>query len=162
MKILIAVDGSAPSLQAVRHALTLVEQGLKAGFVIANVQEPATLYEVVTAPDPELLHDMRAAAGADLIAPAEALLDAARVDYESLVVSGDPAHSLVELAEEYGCDAIFVGAWGTGDLTAALLGSVSHEVLKASHLPVTVVRLAEPAEEPAAEGGSEGAADAPA
>ncbi len=144
MKILIAVDGSEPSLQAVQHALKLVQDGLKASFVLANVQEPATLYEVVTAHDPEVLRDVRAAAGADLIAPAEALLEAARVDYESLVASGDPAHSLVELAEENGCDAIFVGAWGTGDLTAALLGSVSHEVLKASHLPVTVVRMPEP------------------
>jgi len=115
---------------------------------------------VVTAQDPEVLREVRAAAGADLIAPAEALLNAARVDYESLVASGDPAHSLVELAEDNGCDAIFVGAWGTGDLTAALLGSVSHEVLKASHLPVTVVRLAEAADEPAAEDSAEGAADA--
>ncbi len=157
MKILIAVDGSAPSMQAVRHALALAEQGLRASFVLANVQEPATLYEVVTAQDPEVLRDVRAAAGADLIAPAEALLDAARLDYESLVVSGDPAHSLVELAEENGCDAIFVGAWGTGDLTAALLGSVSHEVLKASHLPVTVVRLVEPARDDLAEGAADSA-----
>lgn len=102
MKILIAVDGSAPSLQAVRHALALVEQGLRASFVVANVQEPATLYEVVTAQDPEVLREVRAAAGADLIAPAEALLNAARVDYESLVASGDPAPSLAELAEDNG------------------------------------------------------------
>ena len=37
---------------------------------------------------------------------------------------------------------------------------VPHEVLKASHLPVTVVRLAEAADEPAAEDSAEGAADA--
>ena len=160
MQVLFAVDVSAHSLQAVRHALALVEQGRRASFVVAKVQEPAALYEVVTAQDPEVLREVRAAAGADLIAPAEALLNAARVDYESLVASGDPAHSLVELAEDNGCDAIFVGAWGTGDLTAALLGSVSHEVLKASHLPVTVVRLAEAADEPAAEDSAEGAADA--
>jgi nucleotide-binding universal stress UspA family protein len=33
-----------------------------------------------------------------------------------------------------------MGAHGSGDLSAALLGSVSHAVLKASPVPVTFVR----------------------
>ncbi|HMW22092.1 MAG TPA: universal stress protein [Burkholderiaceae bacterium] len=140
MKILLAVDGSELALQAVRHALQLVREGLKASFVVGNVQEPATLYEVVTAHDPDVLREVRATAGADLVASAEALLDAAGVDYETEVASGDPANVLVEMAERNGCDAIVMGAHGSGDLSAALLGSVSHAVLKASPVPVTFVR----------------------
>ena len=52
LKILIAVDGSELSLDGVHHALTLVRQGLQATMVLANVQEPATLYELVTTRDP--------------------------------------------------------------------------------------------------------------
>lgn len=51
LKILIAVDGSELSLDGVHHALTLVRQGLQATMVLANVQEPATLYELVTTRD---------------------------------------------------------------------------------------------------------------
>ena len=52
LKILIAVDGSELSLDGVHHALALVGQGLQATMVLANVQEPATLYELVTRATP--------------------------------------------------------------------------------------------------------------
>jgi len=44
LKILIAVDGSELSLDAVRHALALAKEGLQIDLVLANVQESATLY----------------------------------------------------------------------------------------------------------------------
>ena len=44
MKILLPVDGSGLSLHEVRFALRLVKDGLKASFVLANVQEPASFY----------------------------------------------------------------------------------------------------------------------
>jgi nucleotide-binding universal stress UspA family protein len=140
MKILIAVDGSPQALQAVWFALQWVHQGLRADFVLANVQEPPSLYEVVVAHDPDVIRNLRGAAGADLLAPAEAMLQGAGVDFESEVAGGDPAHLIVEMAERYGCDAIVMGARGMGSLTGALLGSVSQSVLGHSPVPVTVVR----------------------
>ena len=55
MKILVPVDGSALSLEAVRHALALVRNGLRADLVLANVQAPASLYEIVVAHDPDVI-----------------------------------------------------------------------------------------------------------
>ncbi|MEP7283176.1 MAG: universal stress protein [Rubrivivax sp.] len=141
MKILLPVDGSDAALHAVAHALALVREGLRADFVLLNVQPPATLYEVVTAHDPDVLREVRGAAGADLIVSAEALLGDAGVEWETEVVGGDPAHSIVDAAERYGCQAIVMGARGLGDVRAALFGSVSHAVLNASPVPVTAVRL---------------------
>lgn len=123
-----------------RHALHLRSEGLRATFVVGNVQEPATLYEVVTAHDPDVLREVRTRAGEDLVAAAEALLDAAGADYETEIASGEPAHALVEMAERNGCDAIVMGAHGGSDLSALLLGSVSQEVLRTSAVPVTFVR----------------------
>ena len=82
LKILIAVDGSELSLDVVHHALALVRQGLQATMVLANVQEPATLYELVTTRDPDLIAAASLEAGQHLMAPARALLDAAGVAYE--------------------------------------------------------------------------------
>ncbi len=138
MKILLPVDGSALALEAIRHALHLVRQGLQASFVLANVQEPASLYELVVVHDAEGIERMRSAAGAELLAPAEALLEAAGVDFESEVAGGDPANLLVELLENYGCEMVVMGATGIG-ASSASLGSTALALLHHSPVPVTIV-----------------------
>ncbi len=143
MKILLPVDGSDVSLKAVRVALDMKRQGLAAELVLANVQEPANLYEMMTAPDPEVLERVSQAAGADILAPAAALLKAAGVAFESEVAGGDPAHTIIDIAERYRCDLIVMGARGTSALRSALLGSVSNEVLHAASVPVMIVKADE-------------------
>jgi nucleotide-binding universal stress UspA family protein len=140
MKILLPIDGSEASLDAVRHALRLVHSGLRAGFVLANVQEPASLYEVVVAHDPEVIKEVRAAAGAHSLEAAQALLRAAGASYEVEIAAGDPGHTLVEIAERFDCDMVIMGARGVGALRGALLGSVSDSVLHAARVPVMIVR----------------------
>jgi nucleotide-binding universal stress UspA family protein len=139
MKILLPVDGSAAALAAVQHALQLVREGLSASFVLANVQEPPSLYEVVVAHDVAVLEEVRTQAGADLLAPAEALLDAAGMSYESEVAGGEPGHVLVDLIENYGCEAVVMGSLGLGGRSSAL-GPVALALLHHSPVPVTVVR----------------------
>jgi nucleotide-binding universal stress UspA family protein len=104
------------------------------------VQEPPSLYEVVVVHDAQSIEHLRTAAGADLLQPAEALLDAAGVDYESEVAGGDPSNLLAELAENYGCDALMMGARGMGDPEAGGMGSVAMALLLHSPVPVTLVR----------------------
>ena len=145
MKILLPVDGSEVSLKAVRVAITLMQKGLTGSVVLANVQEPATLYEMVVAPDGEVLQQVSDAAGVDALEQAEALLMAASVVYEREIATGDPAHTIVDIVERYGCDLVVMGARGTSALRSALLGSVSNEVLHATHVPVMIVKMDEEA-----------------
>jgi nucleotide-binding universal stress UspA family protein len=149
MKIFLPVDGSLASLAAVHHAVQLVRGGLKAHFVLANVQEPPSLYEVVVAHDPAVLDQVRADAGADLLRTAEAMLDAAGLSFESEVAGGDPGHVLVDLIENYGCQAVVMGAHGAGEGTGSL-GQVALALLAHSPVPVTVVRPPRPTEGAAA------------
>jgi len=149
MKILLPVDGSADALAAVRHALALVRDGLQAEFVLVNVQEPASLYEMVVAHDPDVIVHVRSEAGADLLSPAEALLEAAGLSYESEVAGGQPVTVLVELLENYGCDAVVMGARGAGSGS----GSVAMAMLQRSPVPVTLVRVPEREETPTEDGG---------
>jgi nucleotide-binding universal stress UspA family protein len=145
MKILLPIDGSPDALDAVRHALRLVQEGLRASFVLINVQSPANLYEVMVAHDPDKIMKLRTEAGAELLQPAEALLSEAGVEWESEVVGGEPGSMLVDQIENYGCDAVVMGSHGAGSLSSALLGSVSGALLRHSPVPVTVVRRSEPA-----------------
>ena len=71
---------------------------------------------------------------------AQALLDAAGVEYECEVARGDPAHTIIDIAERFGCDLIVMGARGQSALRSAMLGSVSNEVLHASTVPVVIVK----------------------
>ena len=140
MKILLPVDGSEVSLQAVRFAIRMAREGLNTSVVLANVQEPATLYEMMMAHDPAVLASVAAAAGAHALEPAQALLDQAGIAYESEVANGDAAHAIVDIVERFACDVVVMGASGMGDLRSALLGSVSHEVLHACSVPVMIVK----------------------
>jgi nucleotide-binding universal stress UspA family protein len=146
VKILLPVDGSDAALDAVRHALHLVANRLAASFVVANVQEPATLYEMVTAHDPEVLDRVAAEAGEHVLQPAEALLRAADVPFESEIAVGDPGHVLAEMIERHGIDAVVMGARGLGAARSAIAGSVSHWLLVHAPVPVTVVRHVAPEE----------------
>ena len=140
MKILLPVDGSAVSLEAVRFVVRMAGEGLASNVVLANVQEAATLYELVVAHDPQVIEEVSAAAGAHTLKAAETLLQEAHIDYQCEVASGDPAHTLIDILENFGCDLVVMGASGTSPLRSALLGSVSNEVLHAAGVPVMIVK----------------------
>ncbi len=77
MKLLVAVDGSDPALEAVRHALRLRHEGLRVDLVLATVQEPTFLYEMVLPPSSEVLERISGAVGNRALEGAEAHLRAA-------------------------------------------------------------------------------------
>jgi len=147
MLILLPVDGSPTSLRAVQHAVVLRDRGLALRVLLVNVQPPPTLYEVVVAHDAERLDAVRAAAGADLLAPAEALLREAGFAFDSEVLGGEPAPTLLDRIETAGAEWVIVGARGAGESGErhATPGTVAMALLQHAPVPVAVVHDAEPA-----------------
>jgi nucleotide-binding universal stress UspA family protein len=138
-RILIATDGSPSAADAMRVALDLaVEQGAAVTFVHVVAPPLATPSEWLD--------------GATLLRPLavredEIVLDAALelardagVDAEVVVVAGNAADEIVAYADTIDADLIVVGSRGRGPLTSALLGSVSHDVLREARRPVLVAR----------------------
>jgi nucleotide-binding universal stress UspA family protein len=158
MKILLPLDGSESALDAVRFAVRLAREGLPLECVLGNVQEPATLYEMVVAHDADVLQSVSGAAGAHALEAAEDLLREAGINFECEVVSGDAGHRLIDMAERFVCEMIVMSARGVGALRQALLGSVSQSVLHASPMPVLIVK---PPPEPEAEPDERAEASAP-
>ncbi len=140
MKILVPVDGSEAALDAVRYALRLRHEGLRASFVLATVQEPVYTYEMMLGPDAEVLERVTGAVGARALEGAERLFESAQCSFEREIASGEPAQTLLEIAQRHSCEHIIMGARGRGFLRSALLGSVSQAVVLASPLPVTIVK----------------------
>jgi nucleotide-binding universal stress UspA family protein len=69
----------------------------------------------------------------------ELRLSGLRVD-EPIVRDGDPKHLLLEEANAWGADCIFVGARGLSRMQRVLLGSVSGAVAARAECSVEVIR----------------------
>lgn len=76
----------------------------------------------------------------ELFAPAVEKLRAAGLHTEVLVRRGNPADQILEEADTWGADNIFVGAKGARGIDRLLLGSVSSSVSAHAHCSVEVVR----------------------
>ncbi len=140
--LVIAVDGSATSLQAVRHGIALVQHGLQAHIALVHVQEPASLLELATQ-DADAIACAATEAGEHLMASATALRDAAGLAYSTEVVLGEPGTMLIDIAESLNACMLIVGARGMGAIRRALMGSVSQAVLNRATLPVVIVKAQE-------------------
>jgi nucleotide-binding universal stress UspA family protein len=79
--------------------------------------------------------------GERFLAPVQAAAAAARVPCETLIDRPEtPAEGIVAAAARTGCDAIVIASRGRGDVASLLLGSVTHDVLARSTIPVVVFR----------------------
>jgi nucleotide-binding universal stress UspA family protein len=61
------------------------------------------------------------------------------LDVEIELVADRPVESLISVAEARGADMIVVGHGGRGPLRAALLGSITYEIVHRAPVPVLVV-----------------------
>jgi nucleotide-binding universal stress UspA family protein len=142
MKILLAVDGSKPSLAAVDFLV---------GHVSWLRERPEVELVTVHLPVPQLPR-MRAAVGRRQIdsyyreegearlAAAKKKLDAAGATYKAKVLVGPIAETIVKRAKEARCDLICIGSRGLGALGSALLGSTATKVLHLSTVPLLLVK----------------------
>ena len=67
-------------------------------------------------------------------------LNAAGLDAAVMIRRGNPANELLDEAESWGADCIFLGPKGTRGIDRLLLGSVSSAVAARAHCSVEVVR----------------------
>jgi nucleotide-binding universal stress UspA family protein len=145
--ILVAVDGSKESKLALADAIDLaLESNAKLTVAHVSTQAPGSIRSTPAG----------AMAAAQLPEYHAKLLQAAveqiprDLPVTTLLLQGNhPADEIVKAAREYDHDLIVIGSRGRGRATAALLGSVSHEVLHASPVPVLVVHASNRAAEPA-------------
>ena len=142
MKILLAVDGSKPSLDAVD---LLVEH--------ADWYRSRPEVELVTVhlPVPKVPGMSAVLAksgiqryyqdeGAERLAAARRKLEAARIRYSAHILVGPVAESLVKHAKARRCDVIYIGTRGMTGAAAALMGSTASKVLHISPIPVLLVK----------------------
>lgn len=134
--ILAATDGSEAALHAGERAVGL------AGFLGAK------LYVLYVVDEDEAFRAgihygeaMRelAAFGRRVTSRISGLAERIGVEHEEVVTAGDPARTIVAVAEDVGADYVLMGAVGSSRLGNAIFGSVSEEVLRHADRTVLLV-----------------------
>jgi nucleotide-binding universal stress UspA family protein len=143
--ILCGIDGSQHARLALRHAARLADE-LDVRLIVATVvQLPLPSPRVGPTADQltGIPVDALLAAGEAIL---ESLLDEEDIgDVERRVLLGFPGDRLADLADDEAAELIVVGSRGRGAVKAALLGSVSTDLIGVARCPVLVVPLhAEP------------------
>ena len=136
--VLLPVDGSRSSDRAVRFLISLYARLAPLDVRVLNVQPPNVLKddESATVGSADLNSQ---ATGKEALKSALALLDDANIAYTSDVEDGFVAATIVAYAKRHGCDSIIMGTRGMGS-TAALLGSITRQVIHLADVPVTIVK----------------------
>ncbi|MFB6143096.1 MAG: universal stress protein [Halorientalis sp.] len=149
MRLLVAIDGSTPSVNALTYALDLAD-ATEGSVTAVHAVDPA-VYET-TGEDPGGGPQERAdrivvesetdaeERGERVLDDALARADAAgyEIPVETELLHGDPREVVPELASE-GYDGLVVGHRGLSERQERVLGSVAKSFVERTRVPVTVV-----------------------
>lgn len=140
-KILIPVDGSASSANAVRFAVDYAKRTAETQIFLINVQEPPPAEVVIEAGiPPETWQASHQEAGRKALEGACALLDDAKMPFTATVAVGHPVAQIAARASELGCTRVVMGTRGMGALGSLVLGSVAMRVVHEVTCPVILVK----------------------
>ncbi|MDH5579829.1 MAG: universal stress protein [Betaproteobacteria bacterium] len=142
MKILVAVDGSKPSLEAVDWLISHARQ-----FRLAPAVELLTVHEPIAKlarfglrlKKAEIARWYRGQGEADL-KKARERLQRAGLRFRAQIRVGPVARTIVQQARRTKCDLIVIGSSGMGAAGSLLAASVAAKVLHLARCPVLLAR----------------------
>ncbi len=142
MKILLAVDGSPDSQNAVSELVARPWPPKSSVRVLTAVPryQPPMLELVSTGETPAEVRADHEKAAANLAKTVADSLRSTALSVETCVRHGDPRRVIVEEAREWGADLIIIGARGHSALERWLIGSVAQNVVAHAPCSVEVVR----------------------
>jgi nucleotide-binding universal stress UspA family protein len=142
MRILLAVDGSKNSMDAVQFLIDhtgWLKQTPELDVVTVHLPVPK-LPGMGAAVSKAQIEKYYQEEGDKQLAAARRKLDTAGVRYEHHVLVGPVAETLVKHAKEKRCDLVCIGTRGHSELGKAILGSTAAKVVHISDVPVLLVK----------------------
>ncbi|ALS20593.1 MULTISPECIES: universal stress protein [Paenibacillus] len=139
-KILVAYDGSDQAEKALLKAVELAKLNEQIEILVLHVVSPSapyTGYEYIPSPD---IIELVMKQGSKTLQQAEKVLAGIPNKWNKALHKGYPAETILDYAKTSGCDLIVIGSRGLSGLKELFLGSVSHNVVQHSPVPVLVVK----------------------
>jgi nucleotide-binding universal stress UspA family protein len=142
----LAIDGSDHASRAVELAASLPLPSATE-WVVSTVVRPFSSFGLLTAQGAvatdemvEVVQEQRRREAGALLQKARAQLEAAGRRVTTVVMEGDPATAILDLAGEHEADLIIAGARGDSLVRRLALGSVADRLLKTARCSVLVAR----------------------
>ena len=139
-KILVPIDGSENSTRALEHGLALS----------SNLKSKLTLLYIIDVPPFVYVQSQQVVNSVmeSLEKEAKSVLESAKnlskkqgVEPETVFLKGgDISSIIIDYGEKNNFDVIVIGSRGHGKVKTVLLGSVSHNVLHNSKIPVIIIK----------------------
>ena len=142
MKVLIAVDGSKNSLDAVQCLIDHADwyRG-KPEVELLTVHLPVPkLPRMGLAVSKSQVQRYYEEEGEARLAAARRRLEAAGIPHKATVLVGPVAETIVKRAKDTRCDLIYIGTRGMTEIGKALIGSTANKVLHLADTPVLLVK----------------------
>jgi nucleotide-binding universal stress UspA family protein len=145
-KILFATDGSENSRKAMEFAVDMIKRYDAIAYLLHVVPKSEIPMEVLDYVQSEDIEDSAASVYLDRLG--KKIMDKCELevkskgcgDFKTIVVRGNPADMILEIAKEEEVDAIIMGSRGLGAVKGALLGSVSRKVANMAECVCIIVK----------------------
>lgn len=138
-RILLATDGSEPAVMATQYTVTLAKtfnSTVKAIFVDDGM-------EALQLPEETESDDVWDGSHPSIkgLGIAKVMCERNNIPVEIAIINGGVAKRIVKTAEEFGADMIVLGDTGRTGLKRLGMGSISETVIRASSIPVMVIKI---------------------
>lgn len=138
-KVLLPVDGSASAFQAALYLIDFIQKHGPVEVHVVNVQPKPQEWQT-HGMEKEAISDHLAVDAHLALKPILHVLNEKNIACQTHTKLGDPAETLVALADELGCDHIVMGTRGLGAISGIVLGSVTRKVLHLANVPVICIK----------------------
>lgn len=144
MKILLAVDGSQNSNDAVRLVVNRVpwfRDSLTIDLIYVHRPLPPVGSLLGNPLSQKTINQYYQDEAQEHLAEPKRILNDAGQSFETHVVVGEPATEICNFAVTHHCDWIFIGSRGMGAIGNLVLGSTATKVVHLAKVPVVIVPL---------------------
>lgn len=137
-KILVAIDGSNNSYDALNEALELSKQSKAKIYVVSVINVYVLPTNVGVSYAPKLEENIADDMHTDLTKAQQIVKDSGQ-DYEADLLSGEPREEIINFAKEKQIDLIVIGKSGTHALERLFTGSVTRYISEHSKTSILIV-----------------------
>jgi nucleotide-binding universal stress UspA family protein len=139
-RILVAYDGSKLAEQALQKAIEIAKTNPSIEIEVVLVMSQPEV-SIMGYPGPNTVwSDTNTQQGKAIMEGAEFILANVSNKWRTSVIEGNATALIVDHAKANDCDLIVMGSRGLSGLKELFLGSVSHNVVQLSPIPVLIVK----------------------
>jgi nucleotide-binding universal stress UspA family protein len=136
-RILVAIDGSKNSLEALDEAIKLAE-AFPSKLYLVNIQPSFHTFHTKLFIDEDTIRNYQTELFDKVMETTVNHLEGRDIDFVALMRVGEPVNQISQLAKDLNVKYIVMGSRGLGVIRGAVLGSVSTGVLHETKIPVLI------------------------